>query len=383
MNLNLLLFLLGTIALHLLSGTSVNAQAPGFQQTNLVTDSQAANPALISDPNLVNPWGVSFSPSSAFWVSNNGTGTSTLYNVNPLTNVPTKLGLTVTVPGAGNVTGQSFNSVPAGNFNGDNFLFVSEDGTISGWRGALGTSAEVLQTGSTSNVYKGTAYTAIGANGYLLSANFRSGSIDVLKGNAGVPNLTGTFTDPAIPSGFAPFNIKQLGSTLYVTYAKQAANQFDDLAGPGNGFVSSFDLNGNFLGRVASQSVLNSPWGLAIAPASFGSLAGDLLVGNFGDGRINVYDLASNILVGHLMDSGGTALSIDGLWSLTTGNDGGAGSSNSLFFTAGPNGESNGLFGVIQVVPEPGVVALTGLAVACASLAGVKFRRKRNRRQRR
>lgn len=365
----------GVIVLHLFSGAFVHAQPPGFAQTNLVTDSQAANSALITDASLVNPWGVSFSPTSPFWVSNNGTGTSTLYNVNPLTNVPTKIGLTVTIPGAGNVTGQSFNSVTAGNFNSDIFLFVSEDGTVSGWRGALGTNAEVLQTSSPSNVYKGSAFSAIGANGYLLSANFRSGSIDVLKGNPGAPNLTGTFTDPGLPSGFAPFNIKQLGSTLYVTYARQAANQFDDLPGPGNGFVSSFDLNGNFLGRIASQSVLNSPWGLAIAPASFGSLAGNLLVGNFGDGRINVYDLSNNSLVGQLIDAGGMPLTIDGLWSLTVGNNGNAGSSDNLYFTAGPGGESHGLFGVISAVPEPGVMALTGLGVVSVSLAGVKYRR--------
>ncbi len=381
MNMNFRLFIWGAIALHLLSGAVVNAQLLPYGQTNLVTDSQAANPAVITDASLVNPWGVSFSPSSPFWVSNNGTGTATLYRVDPLTNVPIKQALTVTIPGAGNVTGQSFNSTPAGNFNGDNFLFVSEDGTISGWRGALGTTAEVLQLADVNNVYKGSAVITNGGNSYLLSANFRSGSINVLKGNAGAPNLAGNFTDPGTPNGFAPFNIKQLGTNIYVTYAKQAANQFDDLPGPGNGFVSSFDLNGSFLGRIASQSVLNSPWGLAIAPASLGVLAGDLLVGNFGDGRINVYDLSNNSLVGQLMDSGGSPLAIDGLWALTVGNDGNGGSSNNLYFTAGPSNESHGLFGMIQSVPEPGVMALTGLGVISVFLAGAKFRRSRRRRR--
>lgn len=374
MNRTTRLFIVGMIALQLFRGSAVQAQSPFFGPTNLVTDNQAANPALITDPNLVNPWGVSFSTISPFWVSNNGTGTSTLYQVNPVTNLPVKQGLTVTIPGAGNVTGQSFSSTPAGNFNGDTFLFVSEDGTISGWRGALGTNAEILQTASSLNVYKGSAYATIGTDSYLYAANFRSGAIDVLKGNAGAPNLSGNFTDPNLPSGFAPFNIQRIGTRLYVTYALQDASRTDDLPGPGNGFVNAFDLNGNLLARIATHSVLNSPWGVAIAPASFGSLAGTLLVGNFGDGRISAFDLSTNTLVGQLMDASNSPLAIDGLWSLNVGNDGNAGSSNNLFFTAGPSDESHGLFGVIQAVPEPSVLALTALVALGVSIAGWKYR---------
>lgn len=341
--------------------SSPTEAAPLFDQINLVTNDQTANPAQITDPNLVNAWGISFSPTSPFWVSDNGTGLVTLYRVDPTTNATTIPGLVVSIPGAGTPTGQVFNGTGTG-FNGDLFLFVSEDGTISGWRGALGTAAEVLVPASTANVYKGTALAVVGGNTYLYAANFRNGTIDVIKGTAGAPDLTGNFIDPNLPAGYAPFDIRLLGGKLYVTYALQDANKHDDVAGPGHGFVSVFDTNGNFLGRVASQGTLNSPWGLAIAPASFGQFAGDLLVGNFGDGRINAFDLSSDAFVGQLLGLNGSELTIDGLWGLTVGNDGNAGNSNNLYFSAGPDGEANGLFGVIEFapVPEPSTMLLLG-----------------------
>jgi uncharacterized protein (TIGR03118 family) len=351
----------------------VLAQAGAFTVMNLVTDDQTANAAQIADPDLKNAWGISFSSTSPFWVSDNGTGVATLYGVDPATNATTKQGLVVTIPGDGSVTGQAFNG--GSGFNADRFLFVSEDGTVSGWRAALGTTAETLVVGLADNVYKGTASATIGPDTYLYTTNFRAGTIDVIKGNAAAPDLAGNFVDPNIPSGYAPFGIANLDGKLYVTYALQDASKKDDVAGAGNGFVSVFDLQGNFLGRVASDGTLNSPWGLAIAPASFGTLAGDLLVGNFGDGRISAFDLGSNMFVGQLTGLTGDPLEIDGLWGLTPGNGGNGGNLLSIYFSAGPDDETHGLFGVIAAVPEPATLALFGVA-----FAGLSFARRRKSR---
>lgn len=358
-----------------LTGLALPSGAATFGVTNLVSDDAAANPAQLVDPGLLNAWGISHSPSSAFWVSSNGAGTSVLYRVDPLTQTTTKVGLTVTIPGAGNVTGQVFNG-NASAFNGDAFLFVSEDGTISGWRGALGSSAETLVLGSPANVYKGAALARVGSDSYLYGANFRSGNIDVL-GSAGAPALTGTFVDPNLPSGFAPFNVQNLGGVLYVAYAKQDDEKSDEVAGPGLGFVDRFDLNGNLLGRVASAGTLDAPWGLALAPASFGALAGSLLVGNFGDGRISIFDAATDAPLGQVLGTDGLPLSIDGLWALAPGNGGNGGSDQLIYFSAGPGEESHGLFGVLTPVPEPSTVALMlagGLFVARRARAAARER---------
>jgi uncharacterized protein (TIGR03118 family) len=330
-----------------------------------------------SDAQLINPWGISSSGTSAFWISNNRAGVSTLYSVDPTTNAASKLSLVVTIPGDGSVTGQAFNAGSA--FNSDRFLFVSEDGTISGWRSGLGSTAEILQSPSTDNVYKGVTFETIGAHSYLLSANFRSGNIDVLKENTSAPDLTGKFVDPNLPAGYAPFNISKLGDRIYVTYALRSGS--DDSPGPGHGFVSAFDVNGNFLGRIGAMGTLNSPWGLAIAPRGFGSLAGDLLVGNFGDGRISVFsaDPNSPAFLGQLTDATtGNPLSIDGLWGLIPGYGNGAGSINDIYFTAGPDGESGGVLGVLQSVPEPSsaVLALTAIAAISAGWIWKKRGRK-------
>jgi uncharacterized protein (TIGR03118 family) len=329
-----------------------------FAQINLVTDDQTANAAQITDASLKNPWGLSFGPTGPFWVSDNATGLSTLYSANPGTQNAAKLGLTVTIPGAGNVTGQVFNNSTG--FNGNAFLFVSEDGTVSGWRGALGTTAETLVTSSASNLYKGAAIANVGSNAYLYAANFNTGAIDVLKGASGAPNLTGTFTDPNLPSGYAPFNIQTLEDKLYVAYALKDSASPDEVAGAGLGMVSIFDLQGNLERRLVTGGALNAPWGLAIAPSSFGEFAGSLLVGNFGDGTINAYNLANGSLVGQLKDGNGQVLKIDGLWALSAGNDGAAGSSQAIYFTAGPGDETHGLFGAITVVPLPAAFWLFG-----------------------
>jgi len=346
-----------------LAAVPLSGRAVQVSVTNLVTDDPTVNAARITDPGLVNAWGLSYSPTSPFWVSSNGAGTSTLYRVNPATQATSKVPLTVAIPGAGNVTGQVFNSGGAGQFNGDAFLFVSEDGTVSGWRGALGSNAEALV--SVGGIYKGAALATIGGNSYLYGADFGRGSIDVFKGNAGAANLTGSFTDPGLPSGYVPFNVQNLGGSLFVTYARRDGGSTDETAGAGFGYVDRYDLQGNFVGRVASGGVLDAPWGLAIAPSSFGALAGALLVGNFGDGRISAYDLATDSFMGQLAGRNGQPLVIDGLWALSVGNDGGAGSSQSLYFTAGPGDESHGLFGVMQAVPETNTVMMlmAGLAM--------------------
>jgi len=325
---------------------------------NLVTDDQLANAAQVTDPGLVNAWGLSYAPTSPFWVSSNGIGEAQLYAVNPATQSTAKQGLTVSIPGDGTVTGQVFNANAGSAFGGDLFLFVSEDGTISGWRGALGTTAETLLPGSAANVYKGSAFGTTGGNSYLYAANFRTGAIDVEKGSAAAPALSGTFADPNLPAGFAPFNIQNLGGTLYVTYAQQDASKHDEVAGLGMGFVDSYDLQGHLLARVAGGGTLNAPWGLAIAPSSFGAMAGALLVGNFGDGRINAFNPTTHAFLGQVQAAGGGTLAIDGLWAIAPGNDGNGGSSSLLYFTAGPDDESHGLFGVLTPAPEPSTSAL-------------------------
>jgi uncharacterized protein (TIGR03118 family) len=361
-----------------LLGVTNTARGDFISVTNLVTDDQAVNSAQITDPFLKNAWGISHSGSSPFWVSANGMGVATLYGVDQTTNLTTKVilgsppdpsgGAVIPPLGSGTPTGQVFNS-DANAFNKDLFLFVSEDGTISGWRGALGTTAEVLQTGDIANVYKGTTIVSMGGHSYLLSANFRSGNIDVLKGDNAAPDLAGKFLDPNLPAGYAPFNIEVLGGRVYVTYALQDATKHDDDPGAGHGFVSAFDTQGSFLGRVGSMGTLNSPWGLAIAPASFTGFAGDLLVGNFGDGMINAFkpDPATPGFLGLLSGSDNKPIAVDGLWGLIPGNGGNGGSSQKIYFSAGPNGEMDGLFGVLQSVssvPEPSSLSLELAAVA-------------------
>lgn len=341
---------------------SIPAWAVPFAVTNLVTDDQTINTAQITDPGLKNGWGLSFAPPGPFWVSSNGTDTSPLYSVNPVSQVTAKLPLTVSIPGSG-VTGQVFNG--SSSFNDNRFLFVSEDGTVSGWRPALGTtgliSAETIVPASAANLYTGAAIGSVSGYDYLYAADFKSGTIDVYKGTAAAPALTGTFTDaeiPAIPAGYAPFNVQNLNGSLYVAYALRDDVTNDEVAGPGLGYVDKFTLNGDFVGRVASNGTLDAPWGLAVAPSSFGAMAGDLLVGNFGDGHINIYDSNTFEYLGQVLDANNQPVAIDGLWAISPGNGTLAGSPNLLYFTAGPNDETHGLFGVLTPVPEPSAYAM-------------------------
>ena len=343
--------------------TSAFAGPLGFNTTLLASDQPGV--AATTDPGLVNAWGLTASAASPFWLSINGAGTAEIYN-----GAGVKQGLVVTIPpgaGAGTPTGVVFNSAP-GSFNGDVFLFGSEDGTVSGWRGALGTSAETLIAGSAANVYKGIALATISGNSYAYLANFRTGNIDVLKGNGAAIDLSGNFLDPNLPAGYAPFDVQNIGGVIYVTYAIQDAAKHDDVPGAGNGIVDTFDLNGNFLGRLITGGALNSPWGLALAPVGFGDVGGDLLVANFGDGMIHAYNPTTGAFVETLQDGSGNPIAIDGLWALDFGNGGASGSVTSLYFTAGPNGETDGLFGELNTVPEPATWAIVGLGLAGAAL---------------
>ena len=348
---------------------SIPAWAVPFTATGLVTDNQALNPAKLTDPGLKNAWGMAYAPNGPFWVSSNGAGTSPLYSVDPATQATAKQALTISIPGGG-VTGQVFNSTAS--FNGNRFLFVSENGSVSGWRPALGTTglinAETIAPASTDNIYKGAATGSVSgqnAGDYLYAANFKAGTVDVYKGTTSAPALTGSFTDTSLPAGYAPFNVQNLNGSLYVTYALQDADKEDEVAGLGRGFVDRYNLNGDFAERVASGGTLNAPWGVATAPSSFGPMAGDLLVGNFGDGHINIYDPNTHAFLGQVLDASNKSLTVDGLWALSPGNDTLAGSSSLLYFTAGPNEEAHGLFGVLTPVPEPSTYAmmLVGLGV--------------------
>jgi len=332
-----------------------------FTQTNLVSDIPGV--ARTTDPDLVNPWGIAFSSTSPFWVSDNGTGLATLYN-----GAGTKLGLVVSIPAPGGgqsaPTGQVFNNTSS--FNGDLFIFATEDGTISGWRGALGTTAETLVNNSGSGaVYKGLAMATIGSNTDLYATDFHNNQITVVPG-AGAPALTGNFTDPTLPAGYAPFGIRAVGSQLYVTFAMQDAAKHDDVACPGCGFVDAFDTQGNFIKRLVSQGSLNSPWGMATAPTGFGRFGGDLLIGNFGDGTIHAFDPLTGQLIGTLDGSNGMPLVNLGLWGLAFGNGAQGTSMSTLYFTAGIPGpdtiEDHGLFGAIAA-PEPGTLTLLAMGL--------------------
>jgi len=322
-----------------------------YRQINLVSDEPGV--ALVQDTNLVNGWGVSFSPTSPFWVSDNGTGQSTLYAVtNDASGLPqvTRLGLVVSIPGEGNATGQVFNNTT--NFHADPFIFVSEDGTISGWRNALGTTAEVLASRPTA-VYKGVALVAAPGGPVLLAANFSEGTVDVYDGDL---NLIGQLSDSHAPAGYAPFNVQSIEGMIFVTFAKQDAEKKDDVPGPGHGLIDVLDLQTQTFHRFVTGSdaggrlrAIDSPWGVALAPATFGEHSDELLVGNFGSGTIMAFNEHGRF-EGFLENRRGKPVVIEGLWALAFGNGGSGGVPGTLYFTAGPDDESHGLFGSLEPV---------------------------------
>ena len=321
------------------------AEGNRYIVTPLVSDQPGVAPVV--DPELVNAWGLAASSTSPWWVADNGTSLSTLYNGNS----GQKLALTVTVGTDSGPTGDVFNGgsgfvvSSGGNSAPARFIFAAEDGLIRGWNpGVDPTNAVVAPaTGDPGAIYKGLAI----AGGMLYANDFHNGVVDVFDGSWARVNH---FTDPGLPSGYAPFGIQAIGSRIFVSFAKQDADAEDEVAGQGLGFVDAFDLAGNLVARVAQHGQLNAPWGLALAPADFGRFSGDLLVGNFGDGEISAYAPESNGhwgFRGQLRDGSGHAISIDGLWALAFGNGANAGPTNTLFFTAGPDDEMHGLFGRI------------------------------------
>ncbi len=344
---------------------SARRKAAEFVQTNLISDGFV--PAAHTDPDLVNPWGLTAVPTGThteWWISDNGTGVSTLNLADG-----TKLSLVVTVPPpAGSPAGTT--AAPSGTVSNNNaseflvngpgtaahFLFSTEDGTISAWNS--GTSAVLkIDNSAQGDVFKGLTIANNGAGDNLYATDFHNGAVDVFNGSFRPVGLAaGAFTDPKIPGGFAPFGIQAVtlpGSSqtdLVVTFARQDGQKHDDSAGPGRGFVDLFDTSGNLLARVGTRGTLNSPWGIAVAPSGLGQFGNDLLIGNFGDGRINAFKAPSGSsktfqFAGQLKNARGTPLTIQNLWGIAFGNGGQAGPTSTLYFTAGTDGEAHGLFG--------------------------------------
>ena len=334
-----------------------------FHQTNLVSDQSGV--ALILDPNLVNPWGITFTAGSPFWVANNGTGTSTLYSGDVNGSAFTKSSLVVNIPD-GLPTGAVFNTttdfvVHSGTASGrSQFLFATQVGIISGWNSGVSTATALhpradWRHGGRS-LYRSRVRTGghrAGTSNYLYAADLEHNHIDVYDKDFHIVTLDGTFSDPNIPNSYSTFNIQNLGGKLYVAYAQQSHKEPDEETDRGSGFVDVFDTSGHLLQRLIMGNHLNAPWGMALAPASFGSFSGALIVGNFGNGHLQAFDPTDGKFLGQLKDEDGGPITIDGLWGIAFGNGTAAGDRNALYFASGPDGETHGLFGSLRLVQQP------------------------------
>jgi uncharacterized protein (TIGR03118 family) len=344
--------------LLLCAATQVSAQH--YRQTNLVSDVPGL--AQFTDPDLVNPWGLIASSASPWWVADNGTGLSTLYNGSGQ-----KQALVVTVaklpgdPDPATPTGIVFNGsadfqlVPGVPTTAARFIFVTEDGTISGWNPTVNATNSILKVNNSGTaIYKGVTIAQTGGNNFLYAANFFGGTVDVFDKNyAAVTLPAGAFTDPDLPEGFAPFNVQNISGNVYVAFAKQNEDRDEEVAGKKLGFVDVFDGAGVLLQRFENHPSMNAPWGLALAPSTgFGKSSGKLLVGMFGSGQIATFDPATGDFAGLLRDRHGRPIQIDGLWALRFGNGAAAGPTTTLFFTAGIDDEEHGLFGTITPIPK-------------------------------
>jgi uncharacterized protein (TIGR03118 family) len=342
------------------------AQQAGYSQTNLV--SNTAGVANTSDPQLLNPWGISILPGQDFWIANNNSGTSTLYDNQGKKDT----GLVVTIPGAThNPNGNCSPGCPTGNvsngngayFSGGQFIFDTEDGLIASWTGTSNTAAVAFDNSASGAVYKGLA--SLNST-FLLAANFNSGRIDVLDRNFNLTSLSGSFTDPNLPAGFAPHGIHVIGNQIYVAYAMQDGAKHDAQPGAGRGQVDIFDANGNFVSTfVAAGGKLNAPWAVVAAPATFGDFPSAILVGNFGDGTIDAFDTTGKFL-GQLTDASNKVLVNPGLWDMVFGGGGTSGDPGTLYLTAGGGNQPN--------FPAGGsTIAMFASLVPAAAVAGPDF----------
>ena len=373
--------LLGAASAALLAATSAHAASQSVSQFNLVTDSQTFlasqgyAPAVTEDPDLINPWGLSFGPGGPFWISNQGAGNTTLYN-----GLGAKVPLTVTIlgreTGPSGPTGQVFN--PTNDFvlaNGNKavFLFANLAGNISGWNPAAGTTA-LIAAGREGAIYTGLAMGSSGGQNFLYAANDAAGTIDVFDANFAPTTLTGSFTDPNLPAGLVPFNVANIGGKLFVMYAPPGPDA--DEAEVGTGVVNVFNTDGTFDRRFATGGTLAATWGIAKAPSSFGVLGDAILIGNFSDedGFISAFRESDGAFLGMLLHPGTSdPIKIPDLWSLSFGNTSTGADPNALYFTAGIGEEEHGLFARLNAVPEP---SAWGLMLSGFALAGLAIRRR-------
>ena len=336
-------------ALFAIVFNTASALAQRYTQTNIISD--LPNVAINMDPNLKNAWGIAFGPGNPIWVADNATGLSTLYSGDG-TIIP--LVVTIPAPAADDTsapTGLVFSAsddfvVSAGGKSGPSiFTFDTEDGTIVGWSPAVDMTHGVIAVPNDHGaIYKGLAIARTSKGSFLYANDFHNGVVEIYDTHF---SLKKTFTDTSLPAGYAPFGIQNINGQIFVTFAKQDELKKDEVAGPGLGFVDIFDTDGNLVRRFASRGSLNAPWGLAMAPATFGKFANDILVGNFGDGRISAFDPASGKFLGRLRNSKGDVLFIDGLWGITPGGALGT-TADDLLFTAGPDHEEHGLLGKLN-----------------------------------
>jgi uncharacterized protein (TIGR03118 family) len=346
------------LALMMLSiegGAAIAAPPIFYKQTNLISDE--AGKAALPDDNLLNAWGMAFQPNGAIWVNDNHSGVATLYDglgaiQTLVVTVPPPIGNDAQATPTGMVANAFKSNAPGNNFDGDIFIFATEDGTISGWQGSLGKEAAIRRDNSEDNsIYKGLAQ-GVTRDGrpHIYATDFHNGAIDVFDSSYMPVTLNGKFEDPFLPKRYAPFGIANLNGQLYVSYAQQDDDAEDDVKGTGHGFIDIFTTDGFFVRRFASRGFLNSPWGLAIAPAEFGIASGKLLVGNQGNGHIPVFDPATGLSLGELLTRNGlqiTPLVIDGLWKIMDGDGALNAPANTMYFSAGPNAEADGLFGTV------------------------------------